>query len=491
MTIKEYDSIVIGSGPAGEGASMKLAKCGQRVAMIEHYRDVGGGCTHWGTIPSKALRHSVQMVSRYRQDPIFRRHAGHVDVTWQELVKSAQSVIDKQVTMRESFYFRNRVDLHRGTASFVDANTVKVMLKNGSEEFCKADHIVIATGSLPYRPDDIKFDDVRVCDSDTILDIDFVPRSIIIYGAGVIGCEYASIFGNLGVKVDLVNTRDRLLSFLDGEIADALGYHFREIGVTVRNNESYEKVVTDNESVVLHLESGKRFKADVLLWANGRSGATDKLEISNAGLNVNKRKQIEVDEYYRSSVPHIYAVGDVVGAPGLASAGYDQGRFAGTHIGEGQCDTQLISDIPTGIYTDPEISSIGATEAELTEQKVPYEVGRSLFRSIARAQITGQTTGMLKILFNTQTLEILGIHCFGYQSSEIIHIGQAIMRQRNGGNRVSYFTENTFNYPTMAEAYRVAALNGLNRIQWQGDGDTSDEGSGPANAVDDADEQQS
>ena len=205
----------------------------------------------------------------------------------------------------------------------------------------------------------------------------------------------------------------------------------------------------------------------VLLWANGRSGATDKLNLPNAGLESNSRKQIEVDEYYRSSVPHIYAVGDVVGSPGLASASYDQGRFAGTHIAEGHCDDRLISDIPVGIYTDPEISSIGLTEAELTEQKVPYEVGRSLFRSIARAQITGQTTGMLKILFNTQTLEILGIHCFGYQSSEIIHIGQAIMRQPGEGNRVTYFTENTFNYPTMAEAYRVAALNGLNRIQWQ------------------------
>lgn len=485
MTTKEYDSIVIGSGPAGEGASMKLAKCGQRVAMIEHYREVGGGCTHWGTIPSKALRHSVQMVSRYREDPVFRKHAGHIDISWQELVKSAQTVIDKQVAMREQFYYRNRVDLHHGTASFIDANSVKVALKNGSEEICTAKNIVIATGSLPYRPDDVNFDNSHICDSDTILDIDFVPRSVIIYGAGVIGCEYASIFGNLGVKVDLVNTRDRLLSFLDAEIAEAVGYHFRELGVTVRNNETYESIESHGDSVVLNLESGKRFKADVLLWANGRSGATDHLNVANAGLKVNNRKQIEVDEFYRSSVQHIYAVGDVVGAPGLASAGYDQGRFAGAHIGEGHSDSQLITDIPTGIYTDPEISCIGLTEAELTEKKVPYEVGRSLFRSIARAQITGQTTGMLKILFNTQTLEILGIHCFGYQSSEIIHIGQAIMRQPGEGNRITYFTENTFNYPTMAEAYRVAALNGLNRIQWQEhDDDRADESDPPAADLD-------
>jgi len=465
MTTKQYDTIVIGAGPAGEGASMKLAKSGQRVAMVENYHDVGGGCTHWGTIPSKALRHSVQMVRRFRSDPMFRRTAGHVDITWQELIKSAQSVISAQVDMREEFYFRNRVDLLRGCASFVDANTIRVQLKNGSEERYTASNVVIATGSVPYRPGDIDFNHPRVCDSDTILNIDYVPRSVIIYGAGVIGCEYASIFGNLGVKVDLVNTRDRLLSFLDGEISDALGYHFREIGVTVRNNETYERVEASGDSVVVHLQSGKRFKADVLLWANGRSGATDQLELEKAGLTTNNRKQIDVGENYQSEVPHIYAVGDVVGPPGLASAGYDQGRFAGAHIAEGRCDHSLISDIPTGIYTDPEISSIGLTEAELTEQKVPYEVGRSLFRSIARAQITGQTTGMLKILFNTETLEILGIHCFGYQSSEIIHIGQAVMRQP--GHRVTYFTENTFNYPTMAEAYRVAALNGLNRIQWQ------------------------
>lgn len=468
MSIKQYDSIVIGSGPAGEGASMKLAKCGQNVAIIEHYKEVGGGCTHWGTIPSKSLRHSVQMVSRFRADPIFRRLVGHIDVTWQELVKSAQSVIDEQVKMREEFYFRNRVDLYRGSASFLDPHTLQIQLKNGSQETVHADNIVIAAGSIPYQPEDIDFSHNRICDSDSILNIDFVPRSVIIYGAGVIGCEYASIFGNLGAKVDLVNTRDRLLSFLDAEIADALGYHFREIGVTVRHDETYHDVEATDEDVVINLQSGKRFKADVLLWANGRSGATENLDLGKANINANSRKQIEVDEFYRTEVPHIYAVGDVVGSPGLASASYDQGRFAGTHIGEGQCDKQLLTDIPTGIYTDPEISSIGHTESELTDRKVPYEVGRALFRSIARAQITGQQTGMIKILFHTGTLEILGIHCFGYQASEIIHIGQAIMRQPAPGNRVSYFTENTFNYPTMAEAYRVAALNGLNRIQWQG-----------------------
>ena len=467
MAIKHFDVIVIGSGPAGEGASMKLAKSGKRVAVLENYRDVGGGCTHWGTIPSKALRHSVQMISRFRADPVFRKLAGPLDITWPDLLKSAESVVTQQVNMREGFYYRNRVEVLTGTASFIDANTLTVSNPAGHSETCRADNIIIATGSTPYHPEDIEFDHPRICDSDSILNINLVPRSIIIYGAGVIGCEYASIFGNLGVKVDLVNTRDRLLSSLDIEIAEALGYHFREIGVTVRHQEKYQTVEANDQHVVMQLESGKRFQADVLLWANGRSGNTDALNLSNAGLAADERKQIEIDEYYRSSVPHIFAVGDVAGPPGLASASYDQGRFAGAYIGEGRCDNTLITDIPTGIYTDPEISSLGLTEAQLTEQKIPYEVGRALFRSIARAQITGQTTGMIKILFHTETLEILGIHCFGYQASEIIHIGQAIMRQPSPGNRVTYFTENTFNYPTMAEAYRVAALNGLNRVQWQ------------------------
>jgi len=459
-----FDVIVIGSGPAGEGASMKLAKCGKRVAVIENYADVGGGCTHWGTIPSKTLRQSVQMLKRFRSDPIFRKIAGPLDVTWPDLLKKARSVVDEQVTMRENFYYRNRVELIYGTASFIDSKTVAVSKANGHSEVCSAENIIIATGSTPYQPDDICFDHPRVCDSDSILNIDYVPRSVIIYGAGVIGCEYASIFGNLGVKVDLVNTHDRLLSFLDAEIAEALGYHFRENGVTVRNHEHYASVEASDHDIVMTLESGKRFHADVLLWANGRSGNTDALRVENAGLQVNKRKQIEIDSYYRSSVPNIFAVGDVAGPPGLASASYDQGRFAGAYIGEGRCENTLITDIPTGIYTDPEISSIGMTETQLTERKTPYEVGRALFGSIARAQITGQTTGMVKILFHAESLEILGIHCFGHQAAEIVHIGQAIMRQPPPNNRLTYFTDNTFNYPTMAEAYRVAALNGLNRV---------------------------
>ena len=464
MNTTHYDAIIIGSGPAGEGAAMRLAKGGRRVAMVEKHSDVGGGCTHWATIPSKTLRHNIQMVSDFRRHPLFRRLTAPMDLSFADLVRSSQHVIHKQSEMREHFYHRNQVDLMNGAGRFVDPHTLEIELNDGGTERRTAEHFVIATGSCPYRPDNVDFNNPRIRDSDSILGSDLGIRSITIYGAGVIGCEYASIFGSLGLKVNLVNTRERLLSFLDTEITDALGYHLRDQGVVVRHNEEYEKVEADERCAVLHCNSGKRFKSDVLLWANGRSGNSRELGIENAAIEADHRGQLKVNEDYQTAAPHIYAVGDVVGLPALASASYDQGRFAATHILEGKCDQQLVKNIPTGIYTNPEISSIGPTESELTERKIPYEVGRAFFRSIARAQMTGHTTGMVKILFHIETLEILGIHCFGQQAAEIIHIGQAIMSQQSPTNNLKYFVNTTFNYPTMAEAYRVAALNGLNRI---------------------------
>jgi NAD(P) transhydrogenase len=303
-----------------------------------------------------------------------------------------------------------------------------------------------------------------VCDADSILRLDFTPRSITIYGAGVVGCEYASIFANLGLKVNLVNVRKQLLEYLDAEITDALGYHLRNQGVVIRNDEEYSRVEPLDDGAVLHCQSGKRFKSDILLWANGRTGNSQDMGLEELGVITDHRGHIAINKHYQTAKPHIYAVGDVVGPPGLASASYDQGRFAATHILHREGGTMLLSHIPIGIYTKPEISSLGSTEYELTEQKIPYEVGRAMFRSIARAQITGHTVGMLKMLFHIDTLEILGIHCFGEQACEIIHIGQAIMAQPGAGNTMAYFVESTFNYPTMAEAYRVAALNGLNRV---------------------------
>ncbi len=280
----------------------------------------------------------------------------------------------------------------------------------------------------------------------------------------MIGCEYASMFRNLSVKLNLVNTRSNLLEFLDDEICDALSYHLRDTGVRIRHNEVFDRIETFADHVVIHLKSGKQLKSDVLLWANGRSGNTEDLNLDRVGITVNHRGQIEVNENLQSVKPHIYAVGDVIGPPALASAAYVQGRIAARHLGNGHCEELRMEDVPTGIFTSPEISSLGKTERQLTEECVPYEVGHSMFKSLARAQIMGQPVGMLKLLFHRETLEILGIHCFGVNASEIIHIGQAIMAQPGDGNTLHYFINRTFNYPTMAEAYRVAALNGYNRL---------------------------
>jgi NAD(P) transhydrogenase len=464
MKERAFDTIVIGTGPAGEGAAMKLAKTGRQVAVIEAHDQVGGGCTHWGTIPSKALRHSIQMLADYRRSPLFHRTKDQVEVEFPDLLRAADSVIDKQVRTRYRYYQRNRVEVIFGRARFVDPHHLEVLRPDGVADLLRAEHFVIATGSRPYHPPDLDFSHPRVLDSDSVLGLSHTPRSVTIYGAGVIGCEYASVFATMDVKVNLVNTRDRLLSFLDDEITDALSYHLRQLGVVIRHDEEYERVDADGDGVVLHCKSGKKFKTDVLLWANGRSGNTQDMGLEDIGLDPNLRGQIDVNQSYQTSLPHIYAVGDVAGPPALASASYDQGRFVGAHIAHGECDWSLIEEFPTGIYTVPEISSLGRTERELTARQVPYEVAHAPFKIIARAQITGHTVGMLKILFHRDTLEILGLHCFGEQASEIIHIGQAIMSQKGAANTLQYFAETTFNYPTMAEAYRVAALNGLNRL---------------------------
>lgn len=464
MTTREFDTIVIGTGPGGEGAAMKLAKAGQRVAVIEAHDAVGGGCTHWGTIPSKALRHSIQMLADYRRNPLFQHTQQQIEVEFPDLLRAADGVISEQVRTRYRYYRRNRVELVFGRARFAAPDLIEVSRPHGTHEAFRARHIVIATGSRPYHPPDIDFGHPRIHDSDSILTLQHTPRTITIYGAGIIGCEYASIMSSLDVKVNLVNVRDRLLSFLDDEITDALSYHLRQHGVVIRNDEVYERVEADDEGVVLHCRSGKKFRTDILLWANGRTGNTHDMGLEEIGLTPNSRGQLEVNASYQTALPHIYAVGDVVGPPALASASYDQGRFVGAHIADGECDWSLIEEFPIGIYTVPEISSIGRTERELTASKIPYEVAQADFKSIARAQITGHTVGMLKLLFHRETRQVLGIHCFGEHAAEILHIGQAIMAQRGAGNDIRYFTETTFNYPTMAEAYRVAALNGLNRL---------------------------
>ncbi|NRA19946.1 MAG: Si-specific NAD(P)(+) transhydrogenase [Oceanospirillaceae bacterium] len=464
MAEYDYDVVVIGSGPAGEGAAMNSAKHGKKVAIIEEQQAVGGNCTHKGTIPSKALRHSVKQIVEFNTNPMFREIGEPRWFSFQKVLDRAEKVMANQVMLRTNFYARNRVDVFFGQAEFQDANTILVKGTTKGDEIIRAKNIVIATGSSPYCPPDVDFNHPRIYNSDTILKLSHTPRTIIIFGAGVIGCEYASIFSGLGVKVDLIDTRGRLLSFLDGEISDALSYHFRNSSIKIRHNEDYSSVKGDDRGITLCLKSGKKIRADAFLWCNGRTGNTANLALEKAGLTANSRGQLEIDDRYRTNVEGISAVGDVIGWPSLASAAIDQGRSAAADI-IGNKDFRYIDEVPTGIYTIPEISSLGKTEEELTQACIPYEVGQAFFKDTARAQITSQPVGMLKILFDPVSLKILGIHCFGDQASEIIHIGQAIMRQEGEGNSLSYFVNTTFNYPTMAEAYRVAAIAGLNRIQ--------------------------
>ena len=466
MNSTKYDVLVIGTGPGGEGAAMQAVKKGKTVAVIEKTRRVGGGCTHQGTIPSKTLRHVIQRNREFTSNPLWQSGTDH-QLTYPDMIKAAASVISRQVSMREGFYVRNNVPVYYGNASFVDTHTIDVREEHGAVKRLNADYIVIATGSRPWRPEDVDFNHPNIFDADTILTMNRTPKSITIYGAGVIGCEYATMFRGMGVKLNLINGRDRLLDWLDDEIGDALAYHMREQGALIRHNEEYASVEGTDDGVILHLKSGKRIKTDVLLWAAGRTGNSNNLGLENIDIEADGRGQIAINENLQTIHPHIYAVGDITGPPALASAAYAEGRFAATHLVEGKAPQIIIDDIPSGIYTSPEISSLGKTEEQLTQECISYEVGDAAFKSLARAQITGETVGMLKILFHTETLELLGIHCFGYQASEIIHIGQAIMAQEGKANSLMYFINATFNYPTMAEAYRVAALNGLNRVNHQ------------------------
>lgn len=455
------DVVVIGSGPAGESAALNASKHGLDVIVVEH-DSIGGNCTHKGTIPSKALRSAVSSLLNVSRNPMVKNIDAMHSIDFSDLMKNVNLVIQKQVEMRTRFYARNHIKVIRGEASFIDQHNILVQSAKQNQQI-NAKHIVIATGSRPYRPEGLNFNHQCVFDSDTILSLAKMPRKLIIYGAGVIGCEYASIFSNMGVKVELVNTRQRLLEFLDDEISDALSYHFMSSGVVVRHCEEFESLEHNENNVVLHLASGKRITADAILWSNGRTGNTDMLALDNAGLSANHRGQLDVNEQYQSSVENIYAAGDVIGWPSLASAAYNQGSASSSQI-LGKAIFKHVDDVPTGIYTLPEISSIGKTERELTQEKVPYEIGRAFFKDTARGQISGKNVGMLKLLFHIDTYELLGIHCFGSEATEIIHIGQAILKQDGTHNDIRYFVNTTFNYPTMAEAYRIAALNGLNRL---------------------------
>ena len=456
--------VVIGSGPGGEGAAMQAAKEGLSTAIVERQSRVGGNCTHVATIPSKTLRHVAHRMTTFQQDPLFNASI-HQPLNFIDMLLRAKEVINKQVTRRTSHYTRNIVSLYQGDASLKTPNTIEIKDKKGNLTQLTTKYIILATGSKPHQPLHIDFKAPHTFDSDSITKMSYSPKRIIIYGAGVVGCEYSSIFNALGAKVTLINRHPEILHFLDHEIRNALSYHFRDKGIHIRHNENCTHVETKNNVVELTLSSGKTLRAQTLLATLGRRGDIEHLGTSNIGIDSTPKGHIVVNEHYQTSIPNIYAVGDLTGFPCLASAAYDQGRFAALHILDPNCDNSLVKDVPVGIYTSPEISAIGQTEEQLSKQHIPYEVGHVAFKHLARAQITNQTVGMLKLLFHSESLKILGIHCFGQNATEIVHIGQAIMSQPDPHNTLHYFINTTFNYPTMAEAYRVAALNGINRLR--------------------------
>ncbi len=459
-----YDLLVIGSGPAGQRAALEAAKLRKRVALVERRAVVGGVCINTGTIPSKTLREAVLYLSGYHQRPLYgEAYAVKREITMADLFRHTQHVIRKETEFVEAQLHRAHVELLHGAARFVDEQTVEIVAPD-SQRLLRAARIVIAVGTRPSRPETVCFQAQRIIDSDEILELEDVPRRLVVVGAGVIGSEYATIFASLGSQVTLVDQRPRLLDFVDDEIAEAMQYHFRSQGGVLRLGESVESVacpLTAADPVVAQLASGKRLVSDCLLYAAGRVGATADLGLERVGIVADARGRLAVDEHYRTATPGIYAVGDVIGFPSLASTSMEQGRRAALHA-FGQPSPPVSALFPLGIYTIPEISMVGQTEAALTAAAVPYVVGIARYREIARGVILGDETGMLKLIVGCEDRRLLGVHTLGQGAAELIHLGQAVIAL---GGTVDFFIESVFNYPTLAEAYKVAAERAVDQLQ--------------------------
>lgn len=458
----DYDLIVIGSGPAGQRAAIQAAKLGKRVAIIERKSEVGGVSLHTGTIPSKTLRESVLHLSGWRLRSFYgESYRVKEDITAQDILKRLHVTLEHEMEIMKHQLNRNGVKVLGGHARFVDPKQVSVTRADGSECCYSADHFLIAVGTRPHRPDHIPFDARSILDSDDILHIDKLPRSMTVVGAGVIGLEYATIFSALDIDITLIEAQDSLLTFLDKEIVDELLYVMRDRNMTVLLGEKVVDIRTDDrERVVTRLASGKHVVSGTALFAAGRQGATDQLAIDNAGLLADARGRLTVNEHYQTGQPHIYAAGDVIGFPSLASTSMEQGRLAACHAFGLPCYSRP-EHFPFGIYAVPEISMVGATEQELKKQQIPYEVGAVRLRETARGQIMGISQGMLKMLFSIEDQRLLGVHIIGIGATEAIHIGQAVMSL---GGKLDYFVDSVFNYPTLAEAYKVAALDAWNKL---------------------------
>jgi NAD(P) transhydrogenase len=474
MSAAKYDLIVIGSGPSGQRAAVAASKMGKRVAVVEARSVVGGVCINTGTIPSKTMREAVLHLSGYNYRSIYGiNYRVKEKITMADLAFRVQAVIRTEVDVTEAQLSRNGIDVVHGIARFVDPKQVRVEGPH-ADTTLEAERIIVAVGTKPAGSPKVPINGRTIVNSDQILDLPELPRSLIVVGGGVIGVEYACMFAVLGVRVTLIEKRDRLLEFADREIIEALSYHLRDSRVTLRLGEEVESVeepasaAGDKDqapavpgTVVANLQSKKRVSGDALLYAVGRQGAIDELNLAAAGLEADNRGRIPVDEHYQTNVEHIFAVGDVVGFPSLASVSMEQGRIAAARAFNDHAATSNPSFYPYGIYTIPEISFIGKTEEQLTGEDVPYEVGMAYYRETARGQIRGDTTGRLKLIFHRDTRKVLGVHIIGEGAAELVHIGQAVMTL---GATVNYFVDTVFNYPTLAECYKVAAFNGLGRL---------------------------
>ncbi len=457
----DYDLLVIGSGPGGQKAAIQAAKLGRRVAVADRRETLGGVCTNTGTIPSKTLREAVVFLTGMSQRGIYgQSYRVKDDITSEDVFARIQHVVQREIDVVRSQLGRNHVQVLSGHGAFVDPHTVRIVSAAGSERNVTAQKIVIATGTRPARPASVAFDGRTVLDSDDILELDWLPNSLVVVGAGVIGIEYASMFAALGTRVTVVEQRRRLLEFCDVQIIEALQYHLRDVGVIFRFDETVTGVDSHPDGAVTHLASGKLIPADAVLYSAGRQGATDALALENAGLQADARGRIAVNDRFRTTAEHIYAVGDVIGFPSLAATSMEQGRLAACDA-FGVLAHPIDAKLPIGIYTIPEISFVGRTEEQLTEAAVPYEIGVARYRELARGQILGDTSGMLKLLVSPLDRTLLGVHAFGTGATEIVHIGQLVMAM---GGTIDVLLDTVFNYPTLAESYKVAALDATNRL---------------------------
>lgn len=462
MEANTYHLVVIGSGPAGQKGAICAAKMRKKVAIIDRIRTMGGVCVHTGTIPSKTLREAVLYLSGFRQRTFYGR--GYVlkdRIAMSDLTFRALAVMAREVEVIKAQLRRNYVTTLEGEARFVDPHTIEIKSEDGVQ-VVRGEHILIACGTRPAHSDDIPIDGKRIFDSDQLHCIEEVPRELVIVGAGIIGLEYASMFAALGVKVTLLDQRPTLLDFVDREMIESLCFQLRQIGTVFRLGEKVVSVGFDAERdrVFAKLESGKNVRGQALLFAIGRQANSDMINVSAAGLTPDDRGKILVNDNFQTSVPHIYAAGDVIGFPALASTSMEQGRLASCHM-FGRPGKMLPNLIPYGIYSIPEISMVGQTEEDLTRSKTPYEIGLARYSELAKGQMLGDEHGLLKLLFDPSSLKLLGVHVIGDRAAEIVHIGQAVMSM---GGTIEYFRDTVFNYPTLAEAYKVAALDGLNKV---------------------------